>query len=71
MEHFRVNYLLRALNVPEGSHHITFIFDPDSVRKGDRIATICVVLMYLLILYAAGWGLYRYFKNRKDAAATH
>lgn len=70
-EHFRVNYLLRALNVPEGSHHITFIFDPDSVRKGDRIATICVVLMYLLILSAAGWGLYRHFKTRKDAAATH
>ncbi|MBQ1709344.1 MAG: YfhO family protein, partial [Bacteroidales bacterium] len=70
-EHFRVNYLLRAINVPEGSHHITFIFDPDSVRKGDRIATICVVLMYLLILSAAGWGLYRHFKTRKDAAATH
>ena len=71
VDHFRVNYLLRALNVPEGSHHITFIFDPDSVRKGDRIATVCVVLMYLLILAAAGWGIYRCFKNRKDAAATH
>ncbi|MBR1539546.1 MAG: hypothetical protein IJ636_08595, partial [Bacteroidales bacterium] len=70
-EHFRVNYLLRALNVPGGSHHITFIFDPDSVRRGDRIATVCVVLMYLLILAAAGWGLHRLYKHRKDAEATH
>ena len=70
-EHFRVNYLLRALNVPEGSHHITFIFDPDSVRKGDRIATVCVVVMYLLILAAAAWGITSLSKRRKDASATH
>ena len=70
-EHFRVNYLLRALNVPAGTHHITFLFDPDSVRKGDAIATTCVVLMYLLILAIAGWGVYRSSKKRKDAAAAH
>ena len=69
-DHFRVNYLLRALNVPEGAHHITFLFDPDSVRKGDRIATLCVVLMYLLILAAAGWGIYRCIQHRKHGAAT-
>jgi uncharacterized membrane protein YqjE len=62
---------LRALNVPAGSHHITFLFDPDSVRKGDAIATTCVVLMYLLILAIAGWGVYRSRKKRKDAAAAH
>jgi len=71
VEHFRVDYTLRALNVPAGSHHITFLFDPDSVRKGDTIATICVVLMYLLILAAIGWGIYGSIKTRKDAAATH
>ena len=70
-EHFRVNYLLRALNVPEGSHHISFIFDPDSVRKGDTVATVCVVLMYLLIISAAIWGIIRKSRAGKDAAATH
>ena len=70
-EHFRVNYVLRALNVPEGSHHIRFVFDPDSVRKGDRIATACVVLMYLFILGAIILGLYACIKNRRNAAAPH
>ena len=69
--HYRVNYVLRAMDVPAGNHHITFIFDPDSVRKGDAIATVCVVLMYLLIAALAGWGVYRHFRTRQDAAATH
>ena len=69
VDHYRVNYTLRALNVPAGSHHITFIFDPDSVRKGDTIATICIVLMYAFILAALVLGIVRCTKNRKHAAA--
>ena len=49
-EHFRVNYTLRALNVPSGTHNIHFEFDPDSVRKGDRIAMICILIMYGIVL---------------------
>ena len=53
VEHFRVNYMLRALNVPSGEHEIEFVFDPDSIRKGDSIAVVCVLLIYLLIAAAA------------------
>ena len=70
VDHYRVNYLLRALNVPAGSHHITFLFDPDSVRKGDTIATACVILMYLLILAGIGLGIWRLTK-KPDAPAAH
>ena len=49
VDHYRENYTLRALNVPAGSHHITFLFDPDSIRKGDNIATACFLVIYLVI----------------------
>ena len=67
VEHFRANYVLRALNVPAGDHHIQFVFDPDSVRKGDRMATICVVIMYLLTLAAMAYGLCKSFGKLKNA----
>ena len=65
VDHFRVNYTLRALNVPAGKHHVTFLFDPDSVRKGETIASICILLMYLIMLAGCGWGIYRIFKKEK------
>lgn len=70
-EHFRVNYLLRALNVPAGSHHITFLFDPDSIRKGDAIATACVIVMYLAILALVAGAVIGRIRKKNDAAATH
>lgn len=64
VDHFRANYTLRALNVPAGDHHITFIFDPDSVRKGDTIALTCIIAMYLLILAAIATGCIKLSRNK-------
>ncbi len=65
-EHFRANYTLRAMNVPAGEHSIHFEFDPDSVRKGDTIALICVILMYLIVLGIAGSAFYKRLKANKN-----
>ena len=69
--HFRVNYLLRALNVPEGTHQVRFVFDPDSVRKGDILSTACVAVMYLAILGIVAGAIVTRVRKRKDAAAPH
>lgn len=66
VEHFRANYTLRALNVPAGHHNINFTFDPESVRKGDTLASICVILMYLLTIAAAAFGIVKFIR-RKNA----
>lgn len=48
----RVNYFLRAVAVPAGSHTITMTFDPDSLHVTGGVAYACVTLIYLLV--AAG-----------------
>ena len=67
VDHYRVNYTLRALNVPAGSHHITFLFDPDSVRKGDNIATVCIIVMYLTIFAAIVLGCLYLVRKKQNA----
>lgn len=62
VEHFRVNYMLRALNVPAGDHHIRFEFRPDSIRKGTTIALICIGILFLTIIGYGGWRFYKYKK---------
>ena len=62
-DHYRVDYTLRAMDVPAGSHTIHFIFDPDSVRKGDTIAIIFCVLMYLLVLGIIAGALWKTFRK--------
>ena len=48
----RVNYILRALAIPAGSHESVMTFAPESVRRSSAAAYACVTLIYLLL--AAG-----------------
>ncbi len=46
----RVNYVLRALSIPAGTHDIEMVFDPDSLHITGNIAYICVTAIYLLVI---------------------
>ncbi len=46
----RVNYILRAIALPAGTHEITMIFRPKSVKVTSTVAYACVSLIYLLLL---------------------
>jgi hypothetical protein len=47
--HFRVNYLLRALNIPPGDHEIVFRFEPQSYRTGNIVSFAGSVILLLII----------------------
>ena len=64
---YRVNYMLRAINVPAGEHKIHMVFDPGSVKKGNAIAMACVIMMYATILAVIGLALYGAVRRRKES----
>lgn len=53
----RVNYLLRAIRIPAGSHSVTMTFDPRSLHTTGTVATIAIILIYLLMAGAVAWSL--------------
>jgi hypothetical protein len=63
----RVNYVLRAMQLPAGDHTIVFSYDPQEVHKTESIAKTSVYIILFLVLAALGWGIYSGFRhNKKD-----
>ncbi|MDR0364388.1 MAG: YfhO family protein [Bacteroidales bacterium] len=62
VEHFRVNYVLRALNIPTGEHKIKFEFRPDVIYKGERVSFIFIGLMLVIIAFCI---VYPQYKKRR------
>lgn len=46
--HYRVNYVLRGMEIPAGEHTIEFKFEPRIVRIGSTISLISYVLLFLI-----------------------
>ncbi len=66
----RVNYVLRALQLPAGDHEIDFKFAPDEVNKTQTWAKVAVVIIYLLLLLALNYALFgdKLFKKKEAEA---
>ncbi len=58
-DHFKVNYVLRALKVPEGQHTIEFKFEPKVIETGSRITLASSIILGLVILGGIGFTLWR------------
>lgn len=62
--HFRVNYVLRGMNIPAGNNKIEFKFEAAVVQTGSTIALTSSILLLLVIL----GGLFFTYKKTRGAA---
>jgi hypothetical protein len=59
--YIKADYLLRAVHVPAGNHHIRMIFEPEVIEKGKWISLLCFGLFIAL----SAFGMYWMNKNKK------
>jgi hypothetical protein len=48
--HFRANWILRAMNIPAGSHTVEFKFQPGIYSTGETISLASSILLLLLVV---------------------
>ncbi|WP_420845197.1 YfhO family protein [Maribacter litopenaei] len=58
-DHFKVDYVLRAMRVPEGNHTIEFKFVPEVVEQGSKITLASTILLGLVLLGGIGYSFWR------------
>jgi hypothetical protein len=59
VDHIRVDYVLRGLQIPAGKHSIEFKFEPQVIKTGSTITLISAVAMLLLLIGGV------YFERKK------
>ncbi|WKD86223.1 hypothetical protein KCTC32516_01584 [Polaribacter huanghezhanensis] len=55
MPYYRVDYVLRGMEIPAGKHTIKFKFEPTIIKKGN---TITLTSYFLLLIIPIGWFFY-------------
>lgn len=62
VDHFKVNYVLRAMNIPRGRHTVEFRFEPKVIDIGSKITLASSILMIILFI---GGGVFSIYSLRK------
>lgn len=63
--HFRADWTLRAMLIPEGKHEIVFEFKPTGYITATYVASYSSLIILLLLIGAVGYSVWK-TRNRKD-----
>ncbi|WP_370087627.1 YfhO family protein [Ekhidna sp.] len=58
----RANYVLRALEIPEGTHEIVFEFKPKIYQSGNNIMLLSSIIILAAFLITLGFAIRSYFR---------
>ena len=59
----RVNYVLRAINMPKGKHEVVLDFHPKSVANTETVAYVAECLLLLVFI---GGGVMEWRRRKKE-----
>lgn len=63
----RVNYVLRAMQLPAGDHTIVMTYDPQEVHQTESLATGAIIAIFALLLLAANLALFGRLRKKKTS----
>ncbi len=63
----RVNYVLRAMQLPAGEHTIEMTFDPQELHQTEGVASAAIIVIFVLLLLAANVSLWRRLRASKSS----
>lgn len=61
----RVNYVLRALRIPAGNHHIEFTFAPKEVKSTNNLSIASLSAIYIICFIALGFTIIHLARQRR------
>jgi len=65
-DHFKVNYVLRAMIIPKGNHTVEFRFEPKVIETGGKITLASSIIMILMIIGGGLFSVFRFQKKKEE-----
>ena len=62
-DHFRADWILRAMRIPAGEHEIIFEFKPEGYIIAANVEAYSSFLILLLLIVAVGYSIYKEVKK--------